>query len=145
MRSDPMNEYARARAHRAWRTADQVRRVSDDMIRLGRWGLGLDGLLAWVPGVGTAYSLGAGGLLLYEAAQSGASKVTLGKMAAWLAADSLFSGVPVAGWAIDTFFRGHLMAAKLLKKDIERRHGRPPADETEPDPAGMRHINPRGG
>jgi hypothetical protein len=137
-----MNENARARAHRAWRTADQVKRVSDDMIRIGPWGLGLDGLLAWAPGVGTAYSLGAGGLLLYEAAQSGASKATLGKMAAWLAADSLFSGVPVAGWAIDTFFRGHLMAANLLKKDIELRHGRPPRNEVRPDANRMRRLRP---
>jgi len=115
----------RNRAHRAWRAAERIRRLSDDMIKVGPWGLGLDGVLAWAPGVGTVYSLGAGGLLLYEAAQAGASRGTLARMAAWLAADSAFSGVPVIGWAIDTFFRGHRMAALTLQKDIERRHGAP--------------------
>ncbi|WP_374471577.1 DUF4112 domain-containing protein [Phenylobacterium sp.] len=138
-----MDEVSRERAHRAWRAADRIRRLSDDMIRIGPWGLGLDGVLAWAPGVGTIYSLGAGGLLLYEATQSGASKATLGRMAAWLAADSAFSGVPVVGWAIDTFFRGHRMAARALQRDIERRHGRPALEpETELRPDSLRDVTP---
>jgi hypothetical protein len=138
-----MSEDTPERAHRAWRAADRIRRLSDDMIRIGPWGLGLDGVLAWAPGVGTIYSLGAGGLLLYEAAQCGASKATIGRMAGWLAADSAFSGVPVVGWAIDTFFRGHRMAARALQRDIERRHGRPadvPAQELRPDD--LRDVTP---
>lgn len=109
------------------------------MIKIGPWSLGLDGVLAWIPGVGTVYSLGAGGYLLYEATQAGASKATLGKMAAWLAADSALSGVPLAGWAIDTFFRGHRMAAMALQTDIARRFGRPP--EAEPD--ALRNVTPQ--
>ena len=136
-----MQTLPQERAHKAWRTADQVYRLSDNMIKVGPWGVGLDGMLAWVPGVGTAYSLGAGGLLLYEASQAGVSKATLGKMAAWLAADSAFSGVPVVGWAIDTFFRGHRMAAKILQKDIERRHGRPPDAGLET----LRNVTPQRG
>ena len=72
----------RDRAHQAWRTAQRIRGLSDEMFKVGPWGVGLDGILAWIPGVGTVYSLGAGGYLLYEAAQAGASKSTLGKMAA---------------------------------------------------------------
>ncbi|WP_334163717.1 DUF4112 domain-containing protein [Phenylobacterium sp.] len=139
-----MND-SRDRAHRAWRAADRIRRLSDDMIKVGPWGLGLDGVLAWVPGVGTVYSLGAGGLLLYEATQAGASRATLTRMAAWLAADSAFSGVPVIGWAIDTFFRGHRMAALALQKDIERRHGAPELAEGGGLAAGdapMRDVTP---
>jgi hypothetical protein len=138
-----MEDVTRDRAHRAWRAADRIRRLSDDMIKIGPWGLGLDGVLAWAPGVGTVYSLGAGGLLLYEAHQSGASKATLGRMAAWLAADTAFSGVPLVGWAIDTFFRGHRMAAKILQRDIEHRYGRPPADEAGYVGNRMRDVTPR--
>ena len=134
-----MDDMTRDRAHQAWRTAQRVRGLSDEMFKVGPWGVGLDGMLAWIPGVGTVYSLGAGGYLLYEAAQAGASKSTLGKMAAWLAADTAFSGVPLVGWAIDTFFRGHRMAAIALQTDIERRFGRP--IETELD--GLRNVTPR--
>lgn len=115
----------RQRAHQAWRHADTIKRLSDRLIGIGPFGLGLDGVLAWVPGVGLAYGLGAGGLLLYQAVQAKASATTLARMAAYLAADNLSDTVPVLGWAVDTLFPGHLMAAKALQKDIEARHGLP--------------------
>lgn len=115
----------RERAHLAWRRADRIRKLSDRVVGVGPWGIGLDGVLAWVPVAGTAYSLGGGGLLLYEAVKAGASKPTLARMAAYLGIDSLSSGVPIVGWAVDTLFTGHAFAARALQKDIERRYGRP--------------------
>ncbi len=113
------------RAHQAWRHAETIKRLSDRLIGIGPFGLGLDGVLAWVPGVGLAYGLGAGGLLLYQAMQAKASAATMARMAAYLAVDNLSDTVPVLGWAVDTLFPGHLMAAKALQKDIETRHGLP--------------------
>lgn len=122
------------RAHRAWRVADRIKRLSDDLIRLGPWGIGLDGVLAWVPGANLLYSVGAGGLLIYEAIGAGASAGTLIRMGLYLTANSAMTEVPVIGWAMDTLFRGHLMAARALQKDIERRFG--PAAAAPPQPAG---------
>jgi len=119
------HEGRRAKAHRAWRSAETVKRLSDRLIGVGPFGIGLDGVLAWVPGVGLAYGLGAGALLMVHAFQGGASVATLARMAAYLAADNLSDTVPVLGWAVDTLFPGHLMAAKALQKDIEARHGLP--------------------
>jgi len=119
-----MSEH-RERAHKAWRRAERVKQLSDRVIGLGPWGLGVDGVLAWVPVAGTVYSVGAAGLLLSEALQAGASRATLLRMAAYLGLDSVASGVPLVGWAIDTLFTGHAFAARALQKDIERRHGRP--------------------
>ncbi|MBJ7409559.1 MAG: DUF4112 domain-containing protein [Phenylobacterium sp.] len=119
----------RDRAHRAWRRAERVKQLSDRVVGFGPWGLGVDGVLAWVPVAGTVYSVGAAALLLTEAVQAGASRKTIGRMAAYLGLDSVASGVPLIGWAIDTLFTGHAFAARALQKDIERRHGRP-ADET---------------
>jgi hypothetical protein len=119
------HEGRRAKAHRAWRSAETVKRLSDRLIGVGPFGIGLDGVLAWVPGVGLAYGLGAGALLMVHAFQGGASVATLARMAAYLAADNLSDTVPVLGWAVDTLFPGHLMAAKALQKDIESRHGLP--------------------
>ncbi|WP_377367775.1 DUF4112 domain-containing protein [Phenylobacterium ferrooxidans] len=97
--------------------------LSDRLVGIGPFGIGLDGVLAWVPGLGTAYSLAAGGALILSGITGGASLATLLRMGAYLAADSMSSTVPVAGWAIDTLFPAHLMAAKALQKDIEKRHG----------------------
>lgn len=120
----------RERAHTAWRRAERIRKLSDRLIGVGPWGLGVDGVLAWVPVAGTVYSVGAAGILLNEAFQAGASRATLLRMAAYLGADSLSSGVPILGWVIDTVFTGHAFAARALQKDIERRHGRPVLEAT---------------
>ena len=111
------------RAHRAWRNAQRIKRLSDDLIKIGPWGIGLDGVLAWVPAAGTIYSVGSGGLLIYEGVKAKASAWTLTRMAAYMIVNSALSDVPVVGWAADTLFRGQLMAANALQKDIEARYG----------------------
>src|SRR5262249_42196028 len=113
------------RAHRAWKNAERIKRISDRLIGFGPFGLGVDGVLAWVPGANLAYSLGAGGLLIYEAVQAGASSATLVRMGLYIAANTALTDFPVIGWALDTLFPGHLLAARALQKDIEARHGRP--------------------
>lgn len=113
----------REKAHTAWRAAERIKRLSDRLIRLGPLGIGLDGVLAWVPVAGTAYSVGAGGLLIYHAIAAGAAAPTVARMAAYILLDSAASVPPGIGWAIDTLFPGHLMAARALQKDIEARHG----------------------
>lgn len=113
----------KSKAHRAWRSAERIKRLSDRVVGIGPFGLGIDGVIAWVPGANAVYSLGAGGLLLAEAVRAEARPATLAKMAVFLLADSASSGVPVLGWAVDTLFPGHALAAKALQRDIEVRHG----------------------
>ena len=50
-------------------------------------------------------------------------------MAAYMTANSAMSDVPVIGWAMDTLFRGQLMAANALQKDIVARYG--PVEEVD--------------
>lgn len=126
------DETDRDRAHRAWRNAERIKRLSDELIKIGPWGLGLDGVLAWVPVAGTVYSLGSAALLLYEGVKAKAAPWTLTRMAAYMAINSAMSDVPVIGWAMDTLFRGQFMAATALQRDIEARHG--PADAAALDP-----------
>ncbi|ALL12851.1 DUF4112 domain-containing protein [Caulobacter henricii] len=121
----PFADTRRARAHRAWRSAETIKGLSDRLIGLGPFGLGLDGVLSWVPVVGPLYSMGAGGLLLIHGLSAGASFVTLARMLAYVAMDTATDAVPIAGSVVDMMFPGHLMAAKALQKDIEARHGLP--------------------
>jgi hypothetical protein len=118
-----MDETIRERARRAWRNAERIKQLSDNLVKIGPWGIGLDGVLAWVPAANTIYSVGAGGLLIYEAVKADAAPWTLARMAAYLALNSAMTEVPILGWAMDTLFRGHLMAANALQKDIEARFG----------------------
>ena len=135
-------ESDRERAHRAWRNAERIKKLSDNLIKIGPWGLGLDGVLAWVPIAGTLYSVGSGALLLYEGLQAKAAPWTLTRMAAYMIVNSAMSDIPVIGWAADTLFRGQLMAANALQKDIEARHGR--ADDTVDAPSWRPVARPTG-
>ena len=121
----PYSDSSRSRAHRAGRSAETIKGLSDRLIGVGPVGLGLDGVLSWVPVVGPLYSMGAGGLLLMHGLSGGASIITLARMAAYIVMDTATDVVPIAGSVVDMMFPGHLMAAKALQKDIEARHGLP--------------------
>lgn len=126
------------RAHRSWRTAERIKRLSDRLVGIGPFGVGLDGLLTWIPGAGGLYSIGAASLLMYEAFGAKVAPMTLARMLGYLAVDAATSEVPLVGDAVDLLFPGHLLAAKELQKDIEARHGVP---ETH---ANRRVRTPRG-
>jgi hypothetical protein len=115
----------RERAHSAWKSAEAIKTISDRVIGIGPFGVGLDGLLTWVPVAGTVYSVGGAVFLLFEALRAGAGFATILRMLAYLLVDSGASAVPVLGSAVDLLWQGHLMAATALQKDIEDRHGAP--------------------
>jgi hypothetical protein len=107
-----MDEVTQERAHRSWRIAERVKRLSDGLVRIGPWGLGVDAVIDWLPGGGPVYSAGAGALLIYEAIAAGASKATIARMTAYLLLDTGVSSVPLIGWAADALFTGHALAAR---------------------------------
>lgn len=115
----------RERAHSAWKSAEAIKTISDRVIGIGPFGVGLDGLLTWLPVAGTVYSVGGAAFLLFEALRAGASVMTVLRMLAYLVIDSGSSTVPVLGSVVDFLWQGHLMAATALQKDIEDRHGAP--------------------
>lgn len=104
------------------RQVDRLRRYSDRLVGIGPFGIGLDGVLAFVPIAGTVYSAGAGAWLLGQAVRAGASPLTIARMLGYLGVDTATSTVPLMGSAVDFLFPGHLMAAGALMKDIEKRH-----------------------
>ena len=105
-----------------WSNVEGVKKLSDRAVGLGPFGVGLDGLLTWIPIVGDVYTVGAGGWLMVQAARARASTATMARMAAYLLSDTATAAVPFAGAVVDTLFPAHLMAAKALQKDIETTH-----------------------
>jgi len=99
---------------------DRISQISDRIIGIGPIGVGLDGLLAAVPGLGVFYSVIAGGMLVFEGLRARASTGTLIQIAAYLAVDTLLDvpAGPLAAIA-DTLFTGHKWSANLLKKHMD--------------------------
>lgn len=107
---------------RIWSNVEGVKKLSDRIVGIGPFGIGLDGVLTWVPLVGTAYAVGTAGWLLYQGRQARASPATIARMFGYLALDAATGTVPIVGNAVDTLFPGHLMAARALQKEIETTH-----------------------
>ncbi|WP_309629622.1 DUF4112 domain-containing protein [Brevundimonas sp.] len=105
-----------------WSNVEGVKKLSDRAIGLGPFGIGMDGLLTWIPIVGTVYSVGAAGWLLTQAVRAKAGPGTIARMIGYLGVDVATGEVPLAGDVVDFFFPGHLLAAKALQKDIESTH-----------------------
>ena len=112
-------------AHRAWITAERIKRLADRLVGIGPFSIGLDGLLAPVPVAGTLFCAGAGLWLISEGLKAGASPYTLARMVLYIAVRTISSVIPVEGWIVDVFFRAHMMAANALQRDIEARFGAP--------------------
>lgn len=117
---------------RIWLQADGVRKLSDRVIGLGPFGIGLDGLISSLNASGVAmpfgiaadqiYTWGAGGYLIWLATRAHASVTTILTMFGWIAADAVVSVIPVLGGFADILFQGHLLAARALQRDIETAH-----------------------
>ena len=120
-----MDQEDRHRADAVWRRAERFKKLTDRVIGIGPFGIGLDGLVSFIPVVNTAFSVIAGVWIMLQAVQAKADLITLAKMGAFIAVDSVMTEIPLAGYAADLIFPGHLLAANALQKDIVRRHGVP--------------------
>lgn len=102
-------------------SVERTRRLSDKVVGVGPFTLGLDGVLAWIPIVGLAYSVAAGGFLILQGVRARVGLSTLAKMAGLLTADAVTDVVPIpiASSAIDMLFTGHKWAADALLKAMD--------------------------
>lgn len=115
---------SRGDIERIWLHVDSMKKLFDRVIGIGPFGVGLDGMLAWVPGVNAVFSAGAAAWLLVQALRARASLGTLVRMAGYLGFDTATDliPIPVAAPVVDMVFQGHMMAATALQKDIESTH-----------------------
>jgi len=115
--------FARSHAdlHNIRLSVDRIKNISDRIIGVGPVGIGLDGILAWVPGAGALYSIAAGSMLVFEGVRARAATGVLIHMGALLVVDTLLDvpgGNPIAAVA-DALFTGHKWAANLLVKHMD--------------------------
>ena len=100
---------------------EQVGKLSDGLVRIGMFRLGVDGILAWIPGVGELYSAAAGGYILYLGIKAQAPIGTLGTCAALMLGRTTISAVPLAGAVAADLFTAHRWSAKLVLKAIDQK------------------------
>lgn len=116
---------ARSRLARLERFADGLdSRFSILGIRFG-W----DSILGLVPGLGDAATAAAGLWIIREAAQLGARRSVLARMAVNSAADFVIGGVPLLGDIFDVIWKSNRRNVALLRREMARANG--PDTKTE--------------
>lgn len=125
--------------HKIRDSIDGIKRLSDRVIGIGPLNIiGIDGLLALlnIPIVSTVYTVFAGLFLIIQAMRARVSAGTLILCLIILLIDSGITSleeivrlIPFAGvvlaWApgvVDFLFQGHLYAAHLIQKDMDKTH-----------------------
>ncbi len=99
-------------------------RLSDSLVRVGPFRLGVDGILSWVPGVGELYSTAAGGFIVVQGLRAGVPLHILAGASAILMFRTAVSAVPIAGSIFADVFTAHRWAAALVVRAIERKVSR---------------------
>ncbi|MGZ8363484.1 MAG: DUF4112 domain-containing protein [Caulobacteraceae bacterium] len=105
--------------HNVRHNIERVKKLSDNIIGIGPIGIGLDGLLTWIPFAGAIYSGIAGVMLVGEGIRARAAPTVLVQMGAILLVDTVVGEVPVAGNVADMLFTGHKWSANMLLKHMD--------------------------
>jgi hypothetical protein len=103
------------------RSVEFIGRLSDGLIRIGPWGIGIDGVLAWIPGIGEIYSAMAGAIILIQGARAKVPLHILLGAAALLISRMGFDAVPLGGPLVADLFIAHKWAARLVAGAIDKK------------------------
>ena len=97
----------------------RVKKLSDNLVGIGPLGVGLDGLLTWIPGAGELYSLGAGGLIIWDSVRARAAPMIVVQIMAIILVDTVAGAVPGVGKVADMLFTGHKWSADMLTAHMD--------------------------
>ena len=121
-----------------------VGRLSDSIVRLGPFSLGIDGVLSWIPAVGEFYSGAAGLFILVQGLRAGTPALVLAQAALVLGARTLGDAVPLAGPLFADVFTAHKWAANMIVAEIDKRLDVPAREATRPRWRPLISVQPRG-
>lgn len=107
--------------HRIRRSVELAGRISDSLVKIGPFSLGIDGILDWIPGVGEAYSLAAGAFIIGQGLRARVPLPTLVVAAVLMLGRTAITAVPVVGPLAADFLTTHKFAARMICAAIDRR------------------------
>lgn len=102
------------------RSVAAVGRLSDSLVRVGPFRLGIDGVLSWVPVVGEIYSASAAAFIIIQGVRARVPVPVLLGCAALMGSRTLVSAVPLAGPLAADFFLAHRLSAKMVVRAIDK-------------------------
>lgn len=104
VRPDPWIE------HLAW--------LMDSSIGIGRWSIGVDGLLGLVPGFGDLAGALISMLIVSRAVRAGVPRIAVARMVSNIAIDSLLGAVPLLGDLFDLAFKANIKNVRIYQDSL---------------------------
>ena len=92
--------------------------LMDESIRIGPWGIGLDGFLGLIPGIGDMAGAAVSAVIIARAMQNGVSKSAILRMVANVGLDSFVGAVPFLGDLFDFAFKANTYNLKIYREAI---------------------------
>jgi hypothetical protein len=92
--------------------------LMDDSVRLGRWGIGLDGFLGLIPGIGDVAGAAVSAIIIARAMQSGIPKSAVVRMVINVGLDSLAGAVPFLGDIFDFAFKSNRYNLQIYREAL---------------------------
>ena len=115
-----MNDSGTTSNGRALQQARTLARLLDRAVTVPgtRFGIGLDGVVGLIPGVGDAVAGLASTYLIFLAYRAGAPASVLTRMAVNVWVDSLIGGIPLLGDLFDFGYKANLRNVALLERSM---------------------------
>ena len=110
---------------------ERLGKLSDNIVGVGPVGIGLEGILEFIPVVGELYSLAAGGVMVLQGMRARVPFLTLAWSAILMLLRTLvgalddipilgfFTGLGMAGDVAAGLFRAHRMSAQMMVRAID--------------------------
>ncbi|WP_022694561.1 DUF4112 domain-containing protein [Ponticaulis koreensis] len=105
----------------ALQQARALSRLLDDQFQIAGFGVGLDGIIGLIPGVGDAFTTAMGAYHVSLANKLGMGWSTRMQMIGNLGLDFVIGLVPLLGDFLDFGFKSHRRNMRLIEKKLEKR------------------------
>jgi hypothetical protein len=100
--------------------AEKLAWLMDGAISIGRWSIGLDGILGLVPGLGDMLGAIISMIIVLRAVQAGIPRVAIARMMTNIAIDTFVGSIPVFGDAFDFAYKSNIKNVRIYEEALRR-------------------------
>jgi hypothetical protein len=122
IRPNPVDPRAGRVQYDPW--IEQLAWLMDSSSGMGRWSIGLDGLMGLVPGIGDVAGAVISMLIVMRAVRAGVPRIAVARMVTNIAVDTILGSVPLAGDLFDFAYKSNMKNVRIYQESL--RGGRAP-------------------
>ncbi|MGH6993878.1 MAG: DUF4112 domain-containing protein [Caulobacteraceae bacterium] len=103
------------------RSVERAGRLCDGLLKIGPFGLGVEAILDWIPGLGEIFTVAAAAYILGQGAKARVGAPLLMLCGGLMGARTLIVAIPGAGPPIADLLALHRLSAHLIARAIKRK------------------------